>query len=65
MPLRKLMNTLDQIMMLMEPDARKLKLTICETCNEPVLHRRRTKKYCSPACKQKAYRQRQAETRRL
>lgn len=34
----------------------------CETCNRPFEPRRTDAKHCSPACKQKAYRQRQKAT---
>jgi hypothetical protein len=35
----------------------------CETCNQPFSSKRADAKHCSPACKQKAYRQRKVQTR--
>lgn len=39
-------------------EAEKIKNAVCETCNKGFTPKRKGSVYCSPACRQKAYRQR-------
>ena len=58
MTITELMNTLDAIILLANPADQWPAFTICQSCTAPVLRHRSTKKYCSNACRQKAYRRR-------